>query len=90
MEKAGLGSCIVCCIGVTCCPEVVVCKGGMDAASKYGIEEGCCGACLKAFCCTCCYMFQIQHEIMTKEGFHFGCMMIEKDGGAPEVKEMER
>ena len=63
----------------------------MDVASKYGIEEGCCGACMKAWCCPCCYAFQIEHEIMVQEKLHYACMTFEKDAGASPVgEEMER
>ena len=90
MDKAGLGSCVPCCLFMTCFPQCAICKGGMDTASKYGIEEGCCSACMKTCCCPACYKWQIQHEIMVKQGLHFGCMMLEVDGGAPVVTEMQR
>ena len=90
MEQAELGSCALCCIGVYCCPLCAIMKGGMDVASKYGIEEGFCGACMKTCCCGCCYALQIQNEVMVKEGLHYACAMVEKDGGVPAVNEMER
>ena len=89
MEQAGQGSCFVCCLALYCCPHCTIAKAGCDVAGKYGIEEGGCGACMKAFCCTCCYALQIQHEVMTKEGLNYGCMAVSK-AGAPQNAEMER
>ena len=90
MDAAGLGGCVPCCIFYYCCPLCAICKGGMDVASKYGIEENGCGACFKTCCCPACYKLQIQHEIMVKQNLHFGCMKLEGDGGAPVVAEMVR
>ena len=91
MEQAGNGSCAVCCLSIACCTVCTLCKGGQDTASKYGIQEGCCPAFMKACCCPLCYSMQIQHEIMVKEKLHYGCMKFEKDAGAaPAGEEMER
>ena len=91
MEKAEVGSMAVCCLGVYCCPICVIAKGGMDVAAKYGINEGFCGACMKACFCAGCYQLQIQNEIMVKEKLHYSCASLGKDGGAPpKTEEMER
>ena len=91
MEHAGLGNCIVCCVLIDFCPPIVLMKAGMDAGTKYGVQEGCCSACMKACCCGPCYWMQIQHEVMVREKLHFGCVTLEKDGGAgPAVAEMQR
>ena len=90
MEAAELGSCPMCCMAIYCCPCCTLCKAGMDTGTKYGIEEGFGSACMKTCCCPTCYAFQIQNEIMSKEGLHYGCMKVEADAGAPQVAEMKR
>ena len=90
MEKGGQGSCVVCCLAISCFPCCTLIAAGQQVSGKYQLEEGFVGACCKATCCPCCYAFQIQHEIMVKENLHYGCMAVEADGGAPNVTEMER
>ena len=73
----------MCCVASTCCPCCTICKAGMDAGAKYGIKEGCCAACIKAWLCGPCYSMQIVNEIMLKERLNYGCIFVEKDSGAP-------
>ena len=82
MDRGHLGSCQVCCLAFLLCPCCVLSRGGQSTASKYGIEERGFAACCKGFCCLLCYKGQIQHELMTKEGLHYGCMVVEKDSDA--------
>ena len=90
MEKGGQGSCVVCCLAISCCTCPALIVAGTQVSGKYGLEEGFIGACCKATCCPCCYSLQIQHEIMVQEKLHYGCMAVEADAGAPNVTEMER
>lgn len=68
LEAGGHGSCIVCCLALECFTPCTICYAGMEVAKKYGIEESPVMAILKGCCCTCCYAFQIQHEIMVRAG----------------------
>lgn len=92
-HEAGVGDCFVCCALMICCGECfpcILCKVGGDVAGKYGVDEGCATRCFKSCCCGCCYYFQIVNQVMVKENLHYGCTQLEKDGGSPQVEEMER
>ena len=90
MEKAGLGSCFGCCIGLYCCTPCALCQGRSSVASKYGINEGACESFCNSCCCPCCSLIQTVNQILVKENATWGCCGVEASSGAPEVEAMER
>ena len=95
MSKGGFGK-ITCvpfwkgCCGLATWPLVTVGLAGIEVSSKYGIDESKAACCFKSACCFCCYVCQIQHEVMVREKLSYGMMTLVPDGGAPSVEEIQR
>jgi len=95
MAKGGFGS-ITCvpfwkgCCGLCTWPIVTLCLAGIEVGDKYKIGEGKLTICFKTCCCFCCYVCQIQNEVMVREKLSYGMMTLVPDGGAPSMEEMQR
>jgi hypothetical protein len=63
LEKAGLGGCIPCCLGISCFPCCTVVKARMDVAAKYGIKEDLPMNLIYTCCCTCCSQIQVLNQV---------------------------
>lgn len=94
MQHAGVMDCPMAAAMMVCCPEFITCIAcyfGKKTAEKYNIVgEGMPIMLAKGCCCTCCYLYQIQNEVMVREKLKFGCAQLVPEGGAPPQVEMER
>ena len=55
-----------CCLDL-CFPNCVQCCLRRKVAERFGLDEGCCGAFLKAFCCYCCSGCQVHRELTARD-----------------------
>lgn len=60
--------CGLCCCDIFCCKGLAIssyvgCKQRPDVNQAFGIQESCCCACMKGFCCTPCSTCQTHREM---------------------------
>mmetsp|Transcript_24897 Transcript_24897/g.50537 ORF Transcript_24897/g.50537 Transcript_24897/m.50537 type:complete len:129 (+) Transcript_24897:54-440(+) len=91
MEKAGVGSCCACCLGIGCTYTTlcVGCYGRKLIAEKYNIQEDACMQILLSLFCGCCSDIQVINQILIKENATWGCCGLDASG-APETEVIER
>ena len=82
--------CLVVLAGICC--EVVPCQSlgvrtvaRLEVAKKYEIKEDFMHSLCMECCCCCCSTWQVQNEIILKEGLKYGCVKLVKDDNPKEV-----